>query len=331
MGRFDPTGQVRDPNVEHSVVELPWGIMRGALGPSDGSAGALSNVPSALAVLRHAAIYRELPAEIEDAFRVLEQHAIDDGQLFPVAVTVVPFLFDIVRRGAVVSAVSTRITDVLAMYAAAARTLEWPLQTRCIDVIGTHALEVAGWIGRFDRAVAALAIHVPAVRADVVTVLAEQPRVAPELLLALVEIGAAPGRTKDLAVAMLTGPDATEHARMCAAAFLGRHADASPELRTKIDAALPPNAAEALERFVRALWRPTIHRPVVAPKMYDAEVVFAGEKLVLVRAGVRSIALPWTGPPVRRGEVIKVGITAHWQPKIAIVTDASGSVRVLDF
>ena len=43
--------------LEHSVVELPWNVLRGALGPSDGSAGAASNVPSALAVLRHAQLY----------------------------------------------------------------------------------------------------------------------------------------------------------------------------------------------------------------------------------------------------------------------------------
>src|SRR5690349_19454418 len=50
MGRFEPTGRVDVPGMEHSVAELPWGALRGAFGPSDGSAGARSNVPSALAV-----------------------------------------------------------------------------------------------------------------------------------------------------------------------------------------------------------------------------------------------------------------------------------------
>ena len=46
MGRFEPTGKVEVPGLEHSVADLPWGVLRGALGPSDGTAGALSNVPS---------------------------------------------------------------------------------------------------------------------------------------------------------------------------------------------------------------------------------------------------------------------------------------------
>ena len=83
---------------EHSVIELPWGMLRGALGASDGSAGAKANVPSALAVLRHATLYRAVPDEIEEAFEVLERHAMCAGQLYPVAISVLPFLFDMLRR-----------------------------------------------------------------------------------------------------------------------------------------------------------------------------------------------------------------------------------------
>ena len=73
MGRFEPTGPVDVPGLEHSVVNLSWGVLRGAEGPSDGSAGAASNVPSALGVLRHAEIYRDCPQEVEEAFhRFLE-------------------------------------------------------------------------------------------------------------------------------------------------------------------------------------------------------------------------------------------------------------------
>src|SRR5258706_3659566 len=109
MGRFDPTRSI-NTGLEHSVVDLPWGVLPGAFGPSDGSAGAASNVPSALAVLRHAQIYLRVPEEIDEAFGVLEQHAIRHGVVYPVAITVVPFLFDIVRRG---SPVAERITDLL--------------------------------------------------------------------------------------------------------------------------------------------------------------------------------------------------------------------------
>ena len=328
MARFGPTGAVDVPGLAHSVVELPWGVLRGALGPSDGSAGAGSNVPSALAVLRHARLYLRFPEELDDAFGVLETHAIRHGVLYPVAITVVPFLFDILRRETLVG---ERITDLIAEYASAAGTLEPPLRARILEVIADHGREILGWIGRHDRAVAALAIYVPALRVEVFSAIAEATAVGPEILLALIDLGDAPGRTIELALAMLDGDDTSDHARMAAAAFLARYGERTPELRTRIDAALPPLAPAALRRFVGKLWTPTIDRPVVAPRLYDAEVVFAGEKLVLVRAGNRSVTLPWRNSNVGKGDIIKVGITAHGQPKLAVVTDDEGCVRVIDF
>ena len=76
MGRFESTRSIDVPGLEHSVVALPWGVLRGAFGPSDGTAGAGSNVPSAISVLRHATLYLKVPEEIDEAFGVLEQHAI---------------------------------------------------------------------------------------------------------------------------------------------------------------------------------------------------------------------------------------------------------------
>jgi hypothetical protein len=278
-------------------------------------------------VLRHAPLYANLPAEIDDAFLVFERHAIRHGQLYPVAITITPFLFDMVRRG---SMVAERITDLIAEYTAAATTLEAALRNQLLEIVADHGSEIVGWLGRFDRAGAAIAIHAPAVRDGVIAKIAQADRVAPEMLLALIDLGASPGRTVQLALEMLESSD-TETSRMCAAAFLARYGDRVPELRTRIDAALPPSAPAALERFVGRLWRPTVDRPIVAPKMYDAEVVFAGEKLVLVRAGSRSVTLPWPGAELQRGDVIKVGITAHGQPKLAVVTSPDGSVRVIDF
>src|SRR5258708_4002917 len=137
MGRFEPTGAVEVRSLEHSVADLPWGVLRGAYGPSDGSAGARSNVPSALAVLRHAPVYLPFPDEIDEAFAVLERHAVDHGQLFPVAVTIAPFLFDILRRG---SLVAERITDVIAEYTAAAATLDDELLARrLVEIVVDHA------------------------------------------------------------------------------------------------------------------------------------------------------------------------------------------------
>jgi hypothetical protein len=329
MGRFAPTASVDVPSLEHSVVDLPWGVLRGAYGPSDGSAGAASNVPSALAVLRHALIYLRLPEEIDEAFCVLEQHAIRHGVLYPVAITIIPFLFDIVRRG---TPVAERITDLLAEYASAAHTLEPRLRERLHEIIGDRGDAIMSWLGIHDRAAAALALHVPALRDDFFAAIRDSPRLAPEVLLALIELGDAPPHAVDLALEMLDDHgETTTAARMCAAAFLARFGEQTPHMRTRVDAALPPSAPAALRVFVGKLWTPTVQRPVVAPKLYDAEVVFAGEKLVLVRAGNRSVTLPWPGSNVGRGDVIKVGITVHGQPKLAVVTEDDGSVRIIDF
>jgi len=327
MGRFESTQSIDVPELEHSVVTLPWGVLRGAFGPSDGSMGASSNVPSAISVLRHAALYLKVPEEISEAFDVLEQHAIRHGVVYPVAITVVPFLFDIVRRG---SPVAERTTDLIAEYASAAATLEPRLAIRLREVIADQAEAIVSWLGTHDRAAAALALHVPALREPFLAKLATLPRLAPEVLLALVELGNPPPHATKLALELLDG-DVAISARMSAAAFLSVFGEQTPALRTRIDAALPPSAPAALRAFVGKLWTPTVKRPVVAPKLYNAEVVFAGEKLVLVRAGEKSVTLPWADAPVGRGDVIRVGITAHGQPKLALITEPDGSVTVVDF
>jgi hypothetical protein len=178
--------------VGHSVAELSWGVLRGALGPSDGSAGAASNVPSALAVIRHAKLYMPFPDEIEDAFRVLEQHAMARGQLYPVAVAALPFLFDSIRRG---SPIGERIADLIARFASAGDPNVPELHERAAAVIATHAEEIAHWLGRFDRAACALAVHVPAVRDELVVEIARADRVAPEVLLALLDFDLGAART----------------------------------------------------------------------------------------------------------------------------------------
>lgn len=328
MSRFEPTGRIDVPGLEHSVAELPWGVLRGALGPSDGTAGALSNVPSALAVIRHAPLYAAHPEEIDEAFEVLERHAIRHGLLYPVAVTIAPFLFDFIRRS---SPLSARVAEVLAEYAAAAGTLEDHLRERLHFLIAGHEKEILGWIGVHDRAVAALAIHVEALRAPYLDRLTDATELSPFALLALIELGVAPGASELIALELLDDTAAHELARAAAAAFLARHGDLNPSLRERIDAALSPSMPAALAKLVARLWVPTIQRPVVAPKLHDAEVVFAGEKLVLVRAGSRSVTLPWQNAPVQKGDVIQVGISAHGQPKLALMTQPDGRVTVIDF
>ena len=329
MGRFGPTGAI-EAGVGHSVAELQWGILRGALGPSDGSAGASSNVPSALSVVRHAKLYLPFPDEIEDAFRVLEQHAIARGHLYPVGVAVLPFLFDAVRRG---SPIGERIAELIARIAGCDDTTEPRLRKQVATIVESHTDEICRWLGRYDRAACALAIHVPAVRDDLVIEIARAERLAPEVLLALVDFGVAsgPGRTVELATAMLYHDELSAFARAAAAAFLVRYGDRAPALLSRIDQSLPPSASAELHDFVRRLWAPTVDRPVVAPKMFDAEVVFADARLVLVRAGTRSVTLPWESANVAPGDRLQVGLTAHGQPKLAVVTSADGVVKVVDF
>jgi hypothetical protein len=325
MGRFEPTDQV-DPSLEHSVLTLSWGALIGADGPSDGSAGASSNVPSALSVLRHAPLYATHLDEIEDAFAVLRRHPIRYGLLYPVAVSIVPFLFDLVRRR---SPLAARIADVIAEYTAAAATLDEYLSDRLFEIVELYAVEVASWVGRYDRAAAALAVHVPAIRSTYLAEVAMTESPCPVTLLALVELGAAPGHTLAKATAMLDHP-AADH-RMAAAAFLTRFGERTPDLESRIDAALPPWALVALANLVGRLWQVKVVRPIVAPKLHTGEVTYAGEKWVIVRAAGRNVTLPWVGSSVRRGDVVQIGLTAHGQPKLVVKTDADGTVHVVDF
>ncbi len=326
MSRFAATGRVEVGSLEHSVAELPWGVLRGAFGPSDGSIGAHANVPSALSVLRHAQLYANCPAEIEEAFAVLERHALRQRSLYPVAVTVVPFLFDFVRRK---SPLSERIAELIAEYLAASSTLEPALRERLHQIIVGHTRELLGWIGRFDRPLAALAIHVPGLQPAYLSALETEP-VSPFALLALLEIDVGPRRCVEIALEILDDNDAHPITRAAGAAFLMRFGDDCTSLRERIDAALPPSAPAQLANLVTRLWVPRIERPVVAPRMVDAEVVFAGERLVLVRTGDRTVTIPWPKAGVHKGQVLQLGITVHGQPKIILFTEPTGAVRVID-
>jgi hypothetical protein len=327
MGRFEPTGPVDVPGLEHSVVNLSWGVLRGAAGPSDGSAGAASNVPSALGVLRHADIYRNCPQEIEEAFGVLEQHVIRDGQLYPVALATLPFLFATLRK---VSLISDRIAELIALYASAADTLDAPLRDRLLQIIADHSADVVRWWGCYDRPLAALVVLTPGLRTLYLAAVEGAERVEPEVLLALIELDDAPGDTPAFAYAMLDGADSTDVQRTAAAAFLARFGEHTPEQLARIDAALPPTARGMLRNYVK-YWTPNVTRPVVAPKLYEAEVLFTGKKLVVVKAANRSVTLPWEGADVSKGDRLQVGLTAHGQPKLAVVTDWKGNVRTIAF
>jgi hypothetical protein len=283
-------------------------------------------MPSALSVVRHAALYLKFPEEIEEAFAVLEQHAIHHGTLYPCALAAMPFLFDTVNRG---TPVAERITDVIAEYTCAASTLEPALRDRFQYLLVSHARDIVGWLGRYDRAACAIAMRAREIRTDLVVAIGAAERASPVALLGLVELGAAPGRTVAFAHEMLETGDDT--ARMCAAAFLARYGERSPDLFTRIDQALPLSAPAALRNFVHNLWTPTVERPNVAPQIFEAEVVFSGEKLVLVRAGERTVTLPWAGSGLVRGDRLSVALTTHGQPKLAMITDASGAVRLVDF
>jgi hypothetical protein len=319
------------PGLAHSVAELSWGVLRGAHGPSDGSAGAGSNGPSALGVLRHAAIYAGAPGEIDEAFGVLEQHVVRHDVLYPVSVAVVPILFDTLRRK---SPVADRIALVLARYASTLSSLDSPLALRMRQIFADHSPELVRWLGRHDRALCAIVLNVPALREVFVAAVEGAERISGEVLLALVDLGDAPGDTIPLALAMFDGADATNEQRMAAATFLSKFGSASPELHSRLDAALPKGAEATLRTFVDRLWSPTVVRPIVAPKLYDAEVMFTGKQLVIVKAGGpkgQTVTLPWVGAQLRKGDRLQVGLTTLGEPKLAIVTDWNGTVRVVDF
>lgn len=325
--RHKPTARLA---VEHARgrSEVAWSGVLGARGPSDGSGGAGGNVPSALAVLRHAGLYAGVPAEIEDAFAVLLEHALGHGVLYPAAVHATPHLFEIIRAG---SPVAGRVSAVIARYVALMDTLDGPLRARLVETVIDHALDIIGWLGTHDRAAAGIAVHVPALQPAYIAAVEAAPSPSVYALLALLEIGHTAPLSVARAQGVLDDVGAIPLTRAAAAAYLARFGDGSPAGRARIDAALPPSAPAALANLVEDLWQPSVHRPVVAPRMLSAEVVFVGEKLVQVRAGERRVTLPLPSSQLQRGDVIQVGITAHGQPKLALLSEPDGGIRVVDF
>jgi hypothetical protein len=210
-------------------------------------------------------------------------------------------------------------------------SLEGPLAHRLNQILIDHSYELVRWLGTHDRALGAIALHVPALREVFIAAIEGAERVSPAILLALVELGEAPGDTIPLAIEMLDGADATGEQRMAAAAFLSKLGAPDAQLAAKIDAALPPTAEASLRTIVDKLWSPTVIRPVVAPTLHEAEVVFTGKQLVIVRAAGKSVTRPWQGAQVATGERLQVGLTTHGEPKLAVVTDWKGGVRVVDF
>ncbi len=279
-------------------------------------------------MLRHAAIYAGVPAEIDEAFAVLETHVMRHDVLYPVAAAVVPILFHTLRKP---SPDDGRIASTLGRYATLMSSLEAPVAQRMSQIFADHSYELVRWLGTHDRALCAIVLNVPALREVFIAAVEGAERVSPEILLALLELGEAPGDTISLAIAMLDGADATGEQRMAAAAFVSKLGAPDASLAGRIDAALPPTADASLRAFVDKLWSPTVIRPVVAPKLYDAEVMFTGKELVIVRAGGKSVTLPWKGAQVAKGDRVQVGLSTHGEPKLAVVTDWRGAVRVVDF
>ena len=101
------------------------------------------------------------------------------------------------------SPISGRIASLVARYASLRDTLEKPLANRLTQILTDHSGDVVRWLGRFDRALAALAVHVPELRDVFIAAVEGAERIAPEILLALAELGEAPGDSIELAWEML--------------------------------------------------------------------------------------------------------------------------------
>lgn len=306
--------------------EVAWAEAMGAFGPSDGGGGPLSNVPGALAVLRDAHLFGDAPEELAEALEVLETHVIANGVLYPVVVHALPFLFELVARDI---PHATEVAEVIATYAAAIETLPAAPRARMRTTLLAHQDDILSWVGRHDLAAAGLAVHAPWLRTGYLAAVEASRALTAVGFLALLELDATVGGVTQAAISVLDrGDDLT---RMAAAAFLAARHDLTPDVATRVDAELPPHAEAALANLTGGLWTPIVRRPRVAPQLRDATVVFVGPKLVLVRVGQRTVTLPWPDAQVRKGDVLQVGITAHYQPKLVILADAEGGVRVVDF
>jgi hypothetical protein len=306
--------------------DVAWAEQIGAFGPSDGRGGPISNVPGALAVLRDAHLYRETPEELAEALEVLETHVVAEGTLYPVAVAALPFLFELIEREVPHAG---ELAEVIASYGAAIETLAPAPRAAMRTLLLAKREVILGWVGKFPLAAAGMAVHAPWLRNGYLAALDAGRGVGAIGFLALLELDATVRGAVQAAIAALGGGEPTT--RMAAAAFLAGRPDLTPDVATRVDAELPPHAEAALANLTGGLWEPIIKRPRVAPQLREGRVVFVGPKLVLVKVGERTVTLPWPDAQVRKGDVLRIGITAHYQPKLVILADASGQVKVVDF
>ena len=327
MGRFDPTGPV-DANA-HSVASLRWETQLGALGPTDGSAGAASNVPSALSVLRHAQLYAAVSRGDRRSVRASSStHAIRHGQLYPGRARDAAVLFATLRaRHARRRAHRRSDRDVhgRVAHARGAAARAFPRSDR----LAREATSCAG-SARTTAHSCAIALRVPELRTDLLAgarVAERSRRSCCSRSSISAPLPAAPTMSRTRCSTTPTTRSADVRGRVPRALWRA-HAGAAVAHRCRAAAV----GAPALRNYVGELWTPTVKRPAVAPKLLTPRSMFAGEKVVLVKAG----------DAARRAAVGERRVSSAAtscrsaspctaSPKLALVTDAAGAVRVVEF
>ena len=218
-----------------------------------------------------------VPEEIDEAFGVLEHHAIRHGHLFPVALATLPFLFArcaVARRRRAHHRAHRAVRRRVDARARAARAF--------LDLIVpiTPARSFAG-SATHDRAlVRDRDARVRAARPICAPRSSTAETFAPVVLLALVDLGESARAAQLLALAML---DAETTRRACVPPRSSRAtASARRSCRRDRCRAATVGGGRAAQPSSGELWTPTVHAAAVAPKLFDAEVMFAGKKFVLV-------------------------------------------------
>jgi len=338
--------RARISEFQKAVQRVDWKALSGAYGPSDGSVRStgrlmdgtsvetvLGNVPEALTLL---ATERDTESdEWADAMDVLCSHVSHQGDIYEVTPRVVPFIFDLLSMPEVAG--PRGLAECLVLWAESAKRYEASAQPedralgRSLDAaLALHAPEVAGWLGGdLEQEAVLVAAYSSRLRAPVLAAVQAQHRPSFSAYIAMTLIGEWPEWMHQRAAKALGCDDAME--RLAAAAFIACSGRVPDDLLPQLDAILTPDAAAKLTAaFDRPLELkiPRLRAPWRGP-LAEAAVIFAGPKLVVVRTtDNRSFTLHWPQAAVEKGARVRVGISAHGEPRVVEWEDGRETRRV---
>lgn len=248
---------------------------------------------------------------------VLYGHGWHQSTIYPVTAAIAPFLIQLIEARRDGDGELARGLEVFAC--AATDPANAPHGDGVIAALAAHAGTIVGWREERAQTVVVVAVHVPAVR---------------ELWLAALQASHI-STVEYFGLAALPNPPewAADRARqdpddVGAAVLLAAHTTLAPELARIVERTITPLTVDTFGDLLAVLNLdiPEVRAPC---DLVPATVVFAGGNLVLVRVGDRNVTCKVTNTGLKMGDQVRVGISAHGEPRMLELRGEDGTVVTL--